>query len=298
MLRFWIAAVLLLVVVVAVVLAVALRDNQARPAVGERKIAQSGDAEVHYFVSGQRTATPVVLLPSYARSISDCNELVVELNNAGFRSIAIQPRGVDGSSLPSMSTTFHTYASDVAAVLAAENIQTSVSIIGHAYGNRTARTFATDYPQRSHQLILLAAGGETPTPPEVSSAIMKAMFGIFPESQRREAVAFAFFARDSVVPEYWMRGWYPMAGLAQGSATAASTTDKTNPAWASGGNDQIVILQPAEDAAAELGAASLLERFPDRVRVHRIEGAGHAILPEQPELVTQLILAALQQAQL
>lgn len=293
MLRKLAYGLLALIAIVSLLLYLALADNPARPALGERKVTSSTDAEVHYFVSGSEAASPVLLLPSYARSVSDFNELVVALNQAGFRTLAVQPRGIDGSTLPSLDTSFHTYAADVAAVLDAEQIHYSVSIIGHAYGNRTARTFATDYPDRSHQLILLAAGGEEPTPADVSSAIMTALFGIFPDSQRREAVAFAFFAEGSSVPEYWLKGWYPLAGLAQGSATAAATTDKTNPDWGSGGNDQMVILQPAEDKAAERGAVSLLERFPQRVQVHRLEGAGHAILPERPEQVALLIISAL-----
>jgi len=286
-------ALLVLVCALAVLLYCALADNDARPAIGERRIAQSGELQIHYFSSGEKTATPVVLLPSYARSASDFNELINKLNLAGYRTLAVQPRGIDGSDLSSLNITYHDLAADLAAVLDAENFKSSVSIVAHAFGNRVARTFAKDYPNRSHQLILLAAGGEEPTPADVSSAIMKAVFGIFPDSQRREAVAFAFFAKASEVPNYWMNGWYPLAGLAQGNATAASTTEATNPRWAEGGNDQIVILQPDEDAAAEHGAASLLERFPQRVSVHLIKDAGHAILPEQPEQVASLVVGAL-----
>ncbi len=283
------------IAILVILLAIALSDNEARPAIGERRVAISADAEIHYFSRGADAGRPVILLPSYARSASDFNELVQVLNREGFRTISIQPRGVDGSTLPSLDITYHTNAADVAAVLDEEKISASVSIIGHAYGNRIARTFATDYPSRSHQLILLAAGGEAPTPPEVSSAIFKALFGIFPESVRREAVAYAFFAKGNLVPKHWLQGWYPMAGLSQGNATAAASTERTNPRWGDGGDDQLFILQPAEDAAAAHGAASLLERFPDRVEIHFVEKAGHAILPEQRDKVGTLVLQALKQ---
>lgn len=270
-----------------------LADNDARPAIGERKMASSGGVDIYYYLSGPEHKVPVVLLPSYARSASDFNELVNVLNKAGFRTLAMQPRGIDGSELPSIDVTFHTYAADLVTVLDEENIIDSVSIIGHAYGNRIARTFASDYPKRSHRLILLAAGGEVPTPADVSSAIMTAMFGILPESTRREAIGFAFFANADEIPDYWITGWYPMAGLAQGQATAASTTESTDPEWGSGGDDQIIVLQPTEDAAAAHGAASLKERFPERVSVHLIEQAGHAILPEQPVQIAAIITAVL-----
>jgi len=81
-----------------------------------------------------------------------------------------------------------------------------------------------------------------------------------------------------------------MAGLSQGNATAAASTERTKPRWSEGGDDQLFILQPAEDAH---GAASLLERFPGRVEMHLIDKAGHAILPEQPDKVAVLVLRAL-----
>jgi pimeloyl-ACP methyl ester carboxylesterase len=117
------------------------------------------------------------------------------------------------------------------------------------------------------------------------------MFGIFPASVQAEAVAFAFFASNSQVAGHWLHGWYPLAGLAQGNATAKSVYDN----WGDGGVAPMVILQPLEDAAAAEGAAMLKQQFPQRVTVYPIENAGHALMPEQPEQVQQLILQSLQQ---
>jgi pimeloyl-ACP methyl ester carboxylesterase len=285
--KFAIAVLAALLVLVALA-ALALRDNPARPAVGERRSATSAALAINYFSSGPAAAVPIVLLPSYARSVSDFNELVVALNGAGYRTIAMQPRGIDGSSLGGLNVTYHDYASDLYAVLEAEGISRPVVIIGHAYGNRLARTFASDYPRRVQGLVLLAAGGETATPPETSAAIVKALFGIFPDSSQRQAVQFAFFAEGNTAPDYWYRGWYPLAGLAQGNATAATPFAE----WGAGGTAPMVVLQPLEDAAAADGAAQLLQRFPGRVTLHEIAHAGHALLPEQPALVNQLVLAA------
>jgi len=279
----------LLVVLLALLLtlaAVALRDNPARDARGERRETRSGDAEIHYFVSGNEAASPVALLPSYARSASDFNELVAELNGAGYRTLAMQPRGIDGSTLPGWHMTLHGYARDLQAVLDAEGIAEPVAVVGHAYGNRVARTFASDYPGRTKALVLLAAGGEGPAAPEVSAAIPKALIRAWPEATRRRAIALGFFAQGNAVPDYWMAGWYPRAGIAQARATANTPFVE----WGAGGRAPILILQPAEDAAAPGGAAALKSRFQDRVDLVVIEAAGHALLPEQPRAVAREIV--------
>mgnify|MGYP000168016984 CR=1 FL=1 len=46
----------------------------------------------------------------------------------------------------------------------------------------------------------------------------------------------------------------------------------------------------AAAAAAELGAKKLKTHYPDRVTVRMLEDAGHAILPEQPEQVSLIVL--------
>ena len=187
--------VVALVLVLALLSAVALKDNPARAAAGERRVVATDTVEINYFIRGPAGGTAVALLPSYARSVSDFNELVEVLNTAGYRTIAMQPRGIDGSSLPGLNVSYHDYAADLLSVLQAEAISAPVFIIGHAYGNRLARAFASNYPDHTRGLILLAAGGEAATPPEVSSAIVKALFGVFPASSREAAVQFAFFAR-------------------------------------------------------------------------------------------------------
>ncbi|MFK7732543.1 MAG: alpha/beta fold hydrolase [Pseudomonadales bacterium] len=271
---------------------IGLRDNPGRPAIGVATSVQSGSANIEYYVRGPAEGTPVVLLPGWARSISDFNELVTELNAAGYRTLAINARGVEGSTLPDSDMTLHAYAADVKSVLDTEQYS-SVAIVAHAYGNRIARTFAHDYPNHSHGLVLLAAGGEEPTPKAVSQAIMKIQFSLFPYAVREQATEFAFFAEGNRAPQWWVSGWYPTAGIAQANATRAISTGRTDPAWVAGGDDPMVILEPAEDAAASGAGEVLMQRHPNRVTLRIIDKAGHALLPEQPEETARLVIEAL-----
>ena len=160
-----ILGVVVLAALIGTLLFVALSDNPAGPATGERRIAAGPAGEIHYYAGGPASAPVIALVPSFARSASDFNELVRGLNRGGYRTLAIQPRGIDGSELPSRQLTLHDYAADLRAMLEAEGITDPVVILGHAYGNRIARTFGSDFPDRTRALILLAAGGsERPTP--------------------------------------------------------------------------------------------------------------------------------------
>ena len=285
MIRNLLLALLATVVVAVTLAALALRDNPARSAVGETRVADNHGAQIRYVVSGPADAPLVPLLASFARSASDFNELVLALNAAGYRTLALQARGVEGSDLPSMRPSLFDYAGDLAAALDAERVTGRVVLVGHAYGNRVARAFASRYPQRVDSLVLLAAGDSAP-PPETRDAIMTVLLQVWPETTRRRALQKAFFANGNAAPDYWLSGWHPRAGLAQAYATANTPSSQ----WSGGGDAPMLILQPLHDAAAAEGAQVLLQRFPQRVRVIELHGAGHAILPEQPLQVRDAVL--------
>lgn len=285
MMRKLLAALFVTGLAVAALIGLALRDNPARTALGEARVVDNHGVQVQYFVSGPADAPLLPLLASYARSASDFNELVLALNAAGYRTLSLQARGVEGSDLPSMRPSLFDYAGDLAAALDAERVAGPVVLVGHAYGNRIARAFASRYPQRVDSLILLAAGDGAP-PPDTRDAIMTVLLQFWPEATRRRALQQAFFAPANTAPDYWLSGWYPRAGLAQGYATANTPSSE----WSGGGSAPMLILQPEHDAAAAEGAATLLRRFPQRVRVIELPGAGHAILPEQPVRVRDAML--------
>jgi pimeloyl-ACP methyl ester carboxylesterase len=283
--RTLVIALLVLAGVAGGLLHLALRDDPARPAVGHARSVDSGGHAVQYYASGPAGGEAVVLLASFARSGSDFNELAQALHAAGFRALAVQARGVDGSELPSLRASLFDYADDVAAVLRAEGLGEPVTLVGHAFGNRIARAFASRHPERVRSLVLLAAGEGAPPPP-VRHAIFRVLFGLAPASSRAEALHEAFFAPGHQAPEHWMRGWYPWAGLAQARATARTPREE----WTHGGSAPMLVVQPAHDAPAPDGAARLARRFPERVSVVSLPDAGHALLPEQPAAVARIVL--------
>jgi pimeloyl-ACP methyl ester carboxylesterase len=266
----------------------ALRDNPARPVIGEPRNTDNHGVILRYYISGPDDREVVVLLASYARSGSDFNELVERINRAGYRTLVLQARGIDGTELPGYNFTLFDYAEDLAAVLDHEALFSPVVLIGHAFGNRIARSFASRYPERVRSLVLLAAGDDAP-PTDVRNDIFRIQLSFLPDSTRSGALHRAFFAPDNRAPDYWMTGWYPRAGLAQGSATASTPLAQ----WSSGGTAPMLVIQPAQDAAAPDGAEKLKQLYPDRVTIVNLENAGHAILPEQPEEIARIVLGHL-----
>ena len=280
----------LLLFVIALLLYFVLRPIPARPADGDLRLAESAGKKIQYHVSGNGPA--IVLLPSFARSASDFNELALALNTQGYQTIAVQPGGIEGSDWLGMSATLNHYADGIAEVLRAENIDQPVVVAGHAFGNRVARSFAAQYPKHTFAVILLAAGGEEATPDVVSTAIQTILFG-FEQQARADAVRLAFFADDSELPDYWVNGWFPLAGLSQGAATASSDFSH----WGGAGSSPMLVLQSLEDKAAPADVAGrvLKQRYPKRVKYAEVANAGHAFLPEQHQWLEQNIVNYLTQ---
>lgn len=286
--RWGLLAVAAAFLLLALCATLALQDRPAREALGERRVAQGGAGAIEYFVLG--SGPTVVLLPSFARAASDFNELALALSRAGYRTLVVQPRGVGGSALGRYGATLHDFARDVVAVLQAEHAGAPVAIVGHGFGNRVARAVASDFPDRVERLVLLSGGGEVPTPHEAGRAVGTALFGFWSERARHDAIGQAFFANQQNVPPHWETGWYPLAGLVQTRATALTPFAE----WGDGGKAPVLIVQALSDRLAPAAAAHrMVELHPTRVTWREIEGAGHAMLPEQPEQIAREVLAFL-----
>jgi pimeloyl-ACP methyl ester carboxylesterase len=288
---------LLLVAVVLAALAayaaVSHSPDDARSAIGASKLARRADVRIEYHDRGRGEA--VVLLASLARPASDFNELVANLNDAGFRTLAIEARGIGWSTGAGLfgARTFHDLAADIADVLEHAGFAAAerVHVVGHAFGNRVARTFAMDYPRRVQTLTLVAAGGQARIPFRIQGALLVATAGFLPDGMREREMRRAFFAEGNEIPDHWKVGWNFPAGLAQIRANASTRSEEF---WR-GGDAPMLILQGEEDPVAppEAAGAALAAEFPERVTLVRIPGASHALLPERPEQIHEAVITFL-----
>jgi pimeloyl-ACP methyl ester carboxylesterase len=234
-----VAVLLVICAAIAAFVGLSVTGRGTRPALGSARDATSGDLRIVYYDAGEGPA--VVLLASWARLASDFNELAHALHDAGYRTLAIESRGIGGSGGggQGQETTLHDLARDVAAVLDASGVQDApVHLVGHAFGNQVARTFASDFPERARSVTLVAAGGQAKVPPKVTQALFHASLSFMPPSFRERALRFAFFAPGNEIPDYWKTGWALWGGLAQSrprrrGAPRSSGGRAVSPSWCS-----------------------------------------------------------------
>jgi pimeloyl-ACP methyl ester carboxylesterase len=243
-----------------------------------------GDARLKVRVIGKWGERDVVMLPSLGRGSLDFDALARRVAVQGYRVLLPEPRGIGGSSGPLDGKTLHDFAGDVAAVITALS-SGPVVLIGHAYGNRVARTVAADHPDLVQELVLIAAGGLVPIREEIVAAMRGAMTP-GPRAERLAHLATAFFAPGND-PSIWLEGWWPAVALAQSAAVRATKVED----WWEAGGKPITVLQASDDAIAPReNADDLVHRLGARVKIIDIPGAGHAMLPEQPEQIAVAVL--------
>lgn len=248
----------------------------------QRVLIAANQAEIEAFVEGR--GKTIVMLPSWARGAADFDDMRDRLAKNGLRVITPNPRGIGASSGSLDNWTMDGQADDVAAVIRATG-KGSVTLLGHAYGNRVARAVASRYPELVCDVILVAAGGRIAPPPDVLKAVSDGADLRLPLAERREAVAKAHFAPGHN-PVPWIDGWYPAVGMAQQASVARDSPAR----WWNAGGRSILVIQPRQDAAAPSENAELLKgENPERVDLVYLENSGHAAFPEQPDELERLI---------
>jgi pimeloyl-ACP methyl ester carboxylesterase len=245
------------------------------------------DLEVHVEVAayGESTDPAVVLVPSLGRGAEDFADLGQRLARAGFFALCPNPRGIGGSSGPMEGNNVYDWAKDVAVVIA-QLPGGSAHAVGHAWGNLVVRALATKAPEAVRSLTLMGAGEDQPGDREARRALARCFELDLPEEERLQAIATAFFAPGND-PRAWRDGWYPEVKTAQLASLAA--TDPSS--FRDGGTADMLVIQGADDRIAPPeNGQRLEERLGDRVELVTIPNAGHAMLPEQPVRIADLLV--------
>jgi len=265
----------------------ALLGFTPRDTAGDRRMLTRDGVSLVYFALGKPNAPVLVMIPSLGRSASDFNELAESAANAGYRVLLVEPRGMRaGGGLDDRLTLFD-LADDVAAITRREKTDSHI-VVGHAFGNRVARAYATRYGDATRGVVLLAAGGKVAIDAAARNALVRSFWTWTPDFWRRPYVQYGFFAEGNQVPDYWMRGWNIPTSQMQVRATFNVPSED----WWHGGAAPLLVVQGMADTIAPPEhTADLLEaEFAGRVSVVRLAKAGHAILPEQPEKTARAVL--------
>jgi pimeloyl-ACP methyl ester carboxylesterase len=230
---------------------------------------------------------PIVLLPSLGRGAEDFDAIAARLAAAGFKVLRPQPRGIGASRGPLAEMDLHDCAADIAAVIEAARCG-SAFVVGHAFGNRVARMLATDRPDLVRAISLVAANvGRDPSPPDVRAAIRASADATLSDAARLDALRYAFFAPGND-PSAWLAGWHPHVLAAQRIAGDQTSREEDF----AGGTAPILYLQPTHDPLAHgHHAQEYRSLLGDRVTIVMIPQASHAAIAEQPEFISDALIA-------
>ena len=265
--------------------AVALAGS-CHPAPEGRTVATPAGASIFVRTVGQ--GRPVLMVPSLGRGVSDFDALSHDLAAKGYMAILPDPRGIGRSTGGAGKDLFELAADDLAVI--DSMCDGPVDVVGHAFGNRVARSLATMAPERVSHAVLLAGGGEAPPTARTMAALQGSYSqGRKPDVERLEDLRIAFFAngRD---PSVWLTGWFPEAADMQRKAVAATPSER----WWKAGRGPVMLIQALEDPIAPAANAEALRRdLGDRLTLVELPHASHAILPEQPKAVAEVVAAYL-----
>jgi pimeloyl-ACP methyl ester carboxylesterase len=254
----------------------------------ERIMVKAGDAELECFSHGEGAA--IIVLPGGSLAVSYLSELADALAAAGFRAIRVNPRGAGGSTGPMEGLTLHDYAADVAGVIDQLDVAPAF-VLGHAFGNRIARTVAADRPEVVRGVILVAAGGKVEPQPAAQKALQTLFTPTASKSEVLDAMRWMVGSPEnaSSVWEGFKGSRAPGAAAAQMAAAQATPLDDW---WAPPGDTPYLVIQGLKDQAAPAENGHLLkEELGDRVTVVDIPNAGHLQPLEAPAPVAEAIIS-------
>ena len=222
----------------------------------------------------------IVLVPSLGRPATDFQPIVPVLESAGFRTFLMEPRPTWQGDV-----TLHDLAADAVSQLDAAGIG-SFHLVGHAFGNRLARTITADFNIRVESLTLLAAGGLVEPDPSLWVHLAKCFETGLPDEEHLTHVRAAFFAPGND-PSVWRGGWMPEVFRYQSTAVRSTPRDD----WWGASVPRVLVVQALQDAIAPVGNGRryVAESAP-HARLIEIDGAGHAMLPEKPAEIARAIL--------
>jgi len=250
-----------------------------------------GNVQIEAIVNG--SGETIVLLPGLGGEASSYDDFTPLLNNEGYRTVAINMRGIAGSKGPLEKLTLHDLANDVAGVIELLE-EIPIHILGWAFGNRVARCLAKDHPHLVKTVILVAAGGKVPPDEETSKTFAKLWSPSLSREERLKAIKFSLFSpttdMETVIQSMSGRKTWPEATQAQSKANLATPLKE----WWNGGQASMLIIQGIDDRMAVLENGQILKRDnEERVKLVNIEKAGHLMIYEQPDKVAKEIISFL-----
>ncbi len=247
------------------------------------EFVQRSGVNLEVYVQGRGPA--LIVLPSYGRDGgSDFDRFASRVSTAGFLVLRPQPRGIAGSVGVMDGVTVHDLADDVAMVIRELRVGKAI-VLGHAFGNGVARILAVDHPSLVLGVILAAAQCSA-VPPDIAKTPHQACDLAAPEETRLDALRRGFFA-PTHDPRVWLEGWYPQTMQMQVNSAASVRAAEY---WGAGAAPVLEIIPEYDPFKPKSHWQELRRQLGDRVTAEIVPDASHALFPEQPEKVADVVI--------
>lgn len=246
------------------------------------ELLQRDDVQIEVLVDGE-PGQAIVLLPSSMRDSRDFDDLAQRIAARGFRVLRPQPRGMGDSRGPLDKLDLSVLATDVAYTIERLGGGRAV-VVGHAFGHFIARVTDLEHPARVRGVVVMAGAART-FPSGVAESLEFAADASRPESERLHHLRLGFFAPGND-PSPWLTGWHPELRETYRRAGAKPAKDL----WWSVTHAPILDLQGDADPWRPPSTREELRlALGDKVTVRVVSHASHAMVPEQPEAVANII---------
>ena len=280
----------------ALLLMISLKLASAQASTFQEVLVDVGYAKflTHVWSAESTEAETIFALPGSGADVSRYQYLGPILAEAGYKLVAINQRGILGSSGNLEQITLRDLAGDVIAI--ADNMKIEkFHMAGWAFGNRTSRMLATTYPERLASLILIAAGGLVPAltePGELAKLLDDQTLSEEEKIHFARRTMFSPETEQNVVRNY-VRGLTYWPEARKGQAEANRNTPLED--WAAGGEGPVLMIMGVNDLTAPIeNGYRMKAEHGDRLTLISIENAGHAVGLEKPKEVAEAMIEFLQ----
>ena len=200
----------------------------------------------------------VFALPGSGADVSRYKYIGPLLAEAGYKLIAVNQRGISGSTGNLEQLTLRDLADDIIAIADRLKIR-KFHMTGWAFGNRTSRMLATMYPARLGSLVLIAAGGLVPAltrPGELAQLLDDQNLSEKEKIYLARETMFSPATDENILREYVSTlTYWPEARAGQRQANQNTALDD----WIAGGNGPILMIMGTDDLTAPIENGYLMK---------------------------------------
>lgn len=260
------------------------------------------DGVTHYQIKGDNEKKRVVLLHGGTVPSWMWDAQTEALSKAGFQTLCYDMYGRGYSDRPSIIYDRASYQRQLRELLDALGWQTPVDLIGHSFGGAAAVNFAAAFPERIKNLALISPVMKNYPIPQVFrlrgiGEIALRLFGISSMKKRVSQWLAYHPNRNQMIPLFEKQMTYQGFQRAFLSMARSDAFNDYSTAYQSVGQQKhnSLLIWGTQDSEVKKEIIDNIRSLMPSIQLIEIESAGHGIVFEAPEKISQIVTAFLAQ---